>query len=184
MNRTVVGMITTTFVVFVYGFLFWQVNSLPYEALQQTPDDVTAQAMLKEHFPRSGSYYIPGRQHSEADFNKLAEQGPVGFVHIDIDGKPAFDPAIMVRGLVLNFLFVSLLAGLFKITRATEFRDFARTSLVAGAAAVLLIDGSNIVWWSAPINWQIWLSIYHFTTFVIAGHLLGIFMKTKASTIG
>lgn len=63
MNRTVVGMITTTFVVFVYGFLFWQVNSLPYEALEQTPDDVTAQAMLKEHFPRSGSYYIPGRQH-------------------------------------------------------------------------------------------------------------------------
>ena len=34
MNRTVVGMITTTFVIFVYGFLFWQVNSLPYEALR------------------------------------------------------------------------------------------------------------------------------------------------------
>ncbi|MEJ6685341.1 MAG: hypothetical protein QNL96_15355 [SAR86 cluster bacterium] len=184
MNRTVVGVITTTLVIFIYGFLFWEVNTLPYDALQQTSDDVAAQAMLKSHFPSSGSYYIPGRQNSETDLIKLTEQGPVGFVHIDIDGKPAFDPAVMVRGLVLNLLFVCLLAGLFKITRATEFRDFARTSLVAGAAAVLLIDGGNIVWWSAPINWQIWLSIYHFTSFVIAGHLLGIFMKTKASTIG
>jgi len=181
MHRTILGVVVTTLAIFIYGFLFWGVNTLPYEAWQQTPDDAAAQAMLREHFPTSGTYYIPGRQHSEADLLKLSEQGPVGFVQIDVDGKPAFEPAVMIGGLILNLVFVCLLVGLFRITRATEFRDFARTSLVAGAAAVLLIDGGNIVWWAAPVGWQIWPAIYNFTTFLIAGHLLGIFMKTKVT---
>ncbi|MBD3646723.1 MAG: hypothetical protein HUJ31_04555 [Pseudomonadales bacterium] len=54
-------------------------------------------------------------------------------------------------------------------------------SLAAGAVAVILIDGGDVVWWKIPVDWKIWQGIYDFTFFLIAGHLLGIFMKTEAT---
>ncbi len=68
--------------------------------------------------------------------------------------------------------------------RAREFRDFARLSLVAGALAVVVIDGGDLIWWQVPIEWKVWQIIYDFTVFLLAGHLLGIFMKQESANSG
>ena len=90
----------------------------------------------------------------------------------------------MIGGFILTLLIVSLMAVMFRIAGASEFRDFARLSLVAGALAVVVIDGGDLIWWQAPIEWKVWQIIYDFTVFLVAGHLLGIFMKQESANSG
>ena len=89
----------------------------------------------------------------------------------------------MINGFLLNLVMVTLLAIFFRIARAREFRDFVKLSLTVGAIAVVLIDVGDIIWWQTPYEWKMWQIIYNFSVFVIAGHLLGIFMKKKLDSL-
>jgi hypothetical protein len=177
MNKIVPGIIVTTLAVYVWGFLFWGASTIPYSGWKQTTDDEQTQKMLSKHFPESGVYFVPGFDHEPEELERLFKQGPTGFVTIDLDGRSQTDPVILVGGFVLTVLIVSLMAVMFHVAGAREFRDFARLSLVAGTLAVVAIDGGDLVWWQAPIEWKVWQIIYDFTVFLVAGHLLGIFMK-------
>lgn len=61
MKKTIIGVIVTTLVLFVWGFLFWGqvLHSIPYESWKQTGDDGQAQEMLEKTFPETGTYYVP-----------------------------------------------------------------------------------------------------------------------------
>lgn len=179
MKQTIIGIIVATLVLYLWGFIFWGVNPIPYEALAQTPNDAAVQEMLREHFPKSGTYLIPGADHDERELARLFETGPIATVHIRLGGGSPMDVGIMIGGFVLDLVFVVILAGFFRLAGAEEFRDFARLSLGAGAAAVVLIDVGDMIWWRETVAWRIWPAVYNFTAFLIAGHLLGAFMKRK-----
>ena len=180
MKKTVIGILVTTIAVYVFGFLYWGVSTIPYSSWHQTADDAAAQQALSKHFPESGTYFIPGTNNPAEIRTQLYENGPVGFVQIRHGGSLEADPAIMLGGLVLNLIIVSLLAVMFRVSGASEFRDFARLSVVAGAVAVVGIHGGDIVWWRAPVDWKVWQLLYDYTVWLLAGHLLGIFMKQPA----
>ena len=184
MNKTILGIIVTTFALYIWGVLYWGVSTIPYSSWKQTADDEQTQQMMAEYFPESGVYFIPGFNHEPEDLTRLFEQGPTAFVTINLDGRPQVDPAIMIGGFILTLLIVSLMAVMFRVAGAKEFRDFARLSLVAGVLAVVVIDGGDLIWWQAPIEWKVWQIIYDFTVFLLAGHLLGIFMKQKGANSG
>jgi hypothetical protein len=182
MKRTLIGIVVTTLVLYIWGFIFWGINPIPYESLNQTANDAATQQMLREYFPESGTYLVPGQNHEPDALTELHANGPLASIHIRLDGGPVMDPSVMVGGLVLNLVFVALLAALFNAAGAREFRDFARLSLVSGAVAVVLIDGGDIIWWQETISWNVWQAVYNFTAFLVAGHLLGVFMKTGPET--
>ena len=117
--------------------------------------------------------------HETDELARLYEQGPIGFVHINLEGRSPTDPGIFIGGFILTIIIVSLMAAMFHVTGAREFRDFARLSLASGAVAVVTIHGGDLVWWQATLEWKVWLIIYDFTVFLLAGHLLGIFMKQR-----
>jgi hypothetical protein len=175
--KVVSGIIATTVVLYVWGFIYWGVSQIPYSAWKQTANDEITQQVLKQTFTESGTYYVPGFNHDDEELARLYKAGPVGFVHINLEGRDQMDPAIMVGGFILNLAIVTLLAGFFRVAGAKEFRDFARLSLAAGAVAVVAIDVGDMIWWQTPVEWKMWQAIYDFSIWVIAGHLLGIFMK-------
>lgn len=180
MQKTIIGIIVTTLLLYIWGFVYWGVSTLPYSAWQQTPDDEAAQEMLIEHFPESGTYFIPGMNNDPEVRTALYANGPTGFVHIRHGGSLETDPTTMIAGFLLNLAVVILLVAFFKAAGAREFRDFARLSLAAGAVAVVAIDVGDMIWWQIPVEWKIWQLIYDFSLWLIAGHLLGIFMKQPA----
>ncbi|MEX0942242.1 MAG: hypothetical protein WD002_06815 [Pseudomonadales bacterium] len=184
MKPTLIGITVATIVLYIWGYLYWGISPIPYESMNQTPDDAAAQESLRQHFPESGSYLLPGPDHEPDVLNELYANGPIAIIHIKLEGGPVMDPAVLVRGFIHNLAFVGLLAIFFKVAAAREFRDFARLSLISGAVAVVLIDAGDIIWWRETISWNVWQAIYNFTAFLIAGHLLGVFMKTnpEAST--
>ena len=177
MQKTIIGIVVTTLVLYVWGFLYWGVSTIPYSYWKQTSDDAMAQEMLSEHFPESGTYFIPGVGNDPEMRQTLYRNGPTGFIHIKHGGRAEMDSTTMIAGFLLNLIVVVLLAAFFKVAGATEFRDFARLSVVGGAVAVVAIDVGDMIWWQVPVEWKIWQLFYDYTLWIIAGHLLGIFMK-------
>ncbi len=180
MSKTIIGIIVATVVLYLWGFLFWGVSTLPYAAWKQVANDEQTQEMLRQNFPESGTYFIPGMNHDADELVGLYEKGPVGFVHISLAGRSQTDLTVMIGGLLLNLIVVALMAGMFRVAGAKEFRDFARLSLAAGAVAVVAIDGGDLIWWQIPVEWKVWQAIYDFSLWIVAGHILGIFMKQQA----
>ena len=177
MQKTIIGIVVTTIVLYLWGFLYWGVSPIPYSFQKQTSDDAAAQEILAEHFPESGTYYIPGAGNEPEVRTSLYETGPRGFVHIQHGETSEGNLTVMIGGFVLNLAVVSLMAFFFIMAGASEFRDFVRLSIVAGAIAVIAIDVGDMIWWQIPFEWKIWQLIYDYTLWLIAGHLLGVFMK-------
>jgi hypothetical protein len=181
MKKTIIGVIVTTLVLFVWGFLFWGqvLHSVPYESWKQSSDDVQAQQMLKQTFPETGTYYVPGIAHLPQDRFDMIASGPVAMIHINHADDIPTQVESMIQGFLLNLLLVTLMAVMFRVAGAKEFRDFARLSVAVAAVAVVMIDFGHIVWWGEAANWVIWQAVYDFSGLLIAGHLLGAFMKTE-----
>ena len=153
---------------------------MPYESWKQSSDDVQAQHILKQTFSETGTYYVPGIAHLPQDRLSMIARGPVAMIHINHADDMPTQTESMIQGFLLNLALVTLLAVMFRVAGAKEFRDFARLSVAvaAVAVAVVMIDFRHIVWWGEATNWVIWQAVYDFTGLLIAGHLLGVFMKT------
>ena len=78
-KRQIIGVVLATLAVYMWGFLYWGASTIPYSAWQATNDDAAAGKALLEHFPVSGTYYVPGMYVDEATRNELSEAGPVAF---------------------------------------------------------------------------------------------------------
>ncbi len=177
MKRTLMGIGITTVVLYIWGSLFWGLSPLPYESLHSVANDAATQQLLRQQFPDSGTYLVPGRNHPPEALEQLSRAGPLATIHIRLQGTPVTDVSVLAGGFVLNLVFVAMLAGFFHVAKAREFADFARLSMIVGAIAVVLIDGGDIIWWQETIGWKLWIATYNFTAFLLSGHLLGIFLK-------
>ncbi|MCH2568638.1 MAG: hypothetical protein MKZ98_08770 [Pseudomonadales bacterium] len=188
MVKVIVGIVATAIVLNIFGFIFWGAATVPYQSLQTVPDSGAAQSALATHFPEVGTYLIPGSPAETENAEVVAKQyesGPVAMIHITSQGRPLMDPSIMVSCFILNVLIVAALATLFRVAGAAEFRDFARLSLVAAVLAVVLVDGGDMIWWQEPVSWALWPAIYNLLAIILAGHILGLFMKANSvSTSG
>ena len=83
MRSTAIGVLLATLAMFAWGMLYWGANPAPYTAWQQTRDDAAAGRAILQHFPVSGTYYLPGLYNDAETRSKLHELGPVAFVDYD-----------------------------------------------------------------------------------------------------
>lgn len=178
MKQIVLGTLIATIAMYAWGFLYWGASSLPYSTWQQTADDQAAAAALRRHFPASGIYFVPGFGNSPEQRTALYDTGPTGFVIVDVDGRPEFDPGIMLRGFVLNGFVATVLALMMHRVRRSLPSYAARVGFAAtaGAFAVLLVNFGDAVWWVLPLNWELVQAFYNFSVVVIAGAILGRFV--------
>ena len=181
MVRFVLGVIFATIAAYAFGFLYWGVLTLPYEVgWKQTRDDEAAGKALLEHFPQRGTYFVPGKTHDPARHEKLSKQGPTAMVHmITREGRPVFDPMMMAEGFALDLVSVVLLAALMSFAAKGLPTYGSRVTLIALAAlaAVVFVDGGDLVWWRLPLEWKLVQALYTFSTWFVAGILLAIFIK-------
>lgn len=182
MGRIIGGIALATFVVYVWGFLYWGASSIPYAAWNETADDRAAGQALLEHFPTSGVYYIPANGNAPGLRSELYESGPTGFVILDVDGRPEFDAVIMAEGFVLNGIVLAILAALLVACRSAAPTFADRLKIVAGVAAiaVLMVNAGDIVWWAMPVGWQGAQIFYNFTALMIGGAILACFIRPEA----
>ncbi len=181
MKQRLIGVVLATIAVYVWGFLYWGVSSVPYSAWERTNGDEAAQKALLDHFPNSGTYYIPGRHHDEETMNRLFMAGPVGFVHLNREGRPAVDPSIMIGGFFFTFAAVGLIAMLMEkaAPAGSSAADRVKLAALTGLTAVVMIEFGEAVWWQVPWHWKIFQAFYNFAAWTIAGLVLARFSGAR-----
>lgn len=173
------GVILASVALFFWGFLYWGLSPFPYQAWKQSSDDEAAQKTLLEWFPENGAYFVPGRKHDPATLERLFRQGPVVFVHmLRREGRPPFDPGIMVRGFVLNVVVAALVAVLLWHAREglpSYLSRFLQAGL-AGVTGSLMIDCGDAIWWEVAWVWKLRQALYNCVGFVICAAILAYFV--------
>lgn len=184
MGRSVVGAVLATVAMYVWGFAFWGASGIPYSTWKQTPDDRGAAAALREHFPESGVYFVPGTGNPPEVRTELHDAGPTGFVIVDVDGRPEFDPGIMIRGFALNAVIVVLLIVLLRLAGPALPSYGARVgfSAAAGLFAVVLVNFGDAVWWALPWSWESMQALYNFSAVLIAGAIVARFVPEAGAS--
>ena len=106
MGRLLIGIILASVAMFAFGFAYWgPLNPLPYSAWKQTPNDAAAQSALRSHFPEEGTYFVPTVHQDQETLTERYHACLIAIVHlVSTEGKDPFDPAIMIKGFVLNLV--------------------------------------------------------------------------------
>ena len=173
MVKTIAGIGLTAIVLFIFGFLYWGISTLPYTALNSTADQEAALGDIKRHFPDTGAYLVPS-----ADNMELLTKGSQAVVYVDHEVPPSQpDPQAMALGFVHNVLIALVV---FLLLRNQEsMSQHLRIGALAGLAAVVVIEGSDVAWWLYPLSWKLHGAVYHFLCFVLAAALLSKFIPAK-----
>lgn len=172
MGRLVAGTIAGAIAAYVWGFLYWGVDPLPYTSWKSAASDEAAGKALLEHFPQNGTYYVPSLQLPPDRLNELMERGPVAFVHmLRVDGRPVMDPSAMIKGFVLYLVAAAVLALLVRpLAQSLDTASNRLTfSVLLALVAALLIDIGDHVWWYIPLQWKLYQAFYDFTALLIMG---------------
>ena len=167
------GAVLTGLVLFVYGFIYWAVNPLPYLAWNDVDDMAATQSAAAQLFPEDGVYFLPGAG-NDPEAMKLLETGPSVFLTIDHSPVAGPDPLSLAMGFMHNvfsaLLLVFVLSGVSghvaRITRA----------MIIGVVAAFVINGSEIIWWQQPVNWVAHQTIYYIIYFGIGAGVLHYFL--------
>ena len=168
MKRLVSGILLATIAGFFWGFLYWGANPLPYSVWKQTNDDQAAQQALREHFPESGTYYLPGMYNDEETLSRLSEAGPVGFVHISLEGRPVMQPDTMIQGFLLILVTVVIAALILQLVALPTYGQRLKLAVLVGLAGAVMIDFGQSVWWHISWAWKLQGAIYDFTVWVVS----------------
>lgn len=180
MRRHMLGVALASAVMYVFGFIYWGLNPLPYNAWKATANDFAAGQALMEHFPENGTYMVPGPHNAPDQLSELYERGPVAFVHmLDRDGRPQVDTNVMALGMLLNLLVVLLLSIILdQISPALPtYGKRVRFIILAGIAASIMIDGGDVVWWHIPIFWKLYQAVYNIVSWTLVGLVLAHFVE-------
>jgi hypothetical protein len=183
-KRLALGIGLATIALYLWGMLYWGVNPLPYRTWRQTTDDAGVRQALLQYFPVAGTYFVPGLHHDDATLNQLFAEGPIVFVHhTSREGRPLHDTGIMVKGFVLDFVVVVLIALLLEFAAPALGTYGQRIKLVAiaGLTATILVDGGDIVWWYLPWDWKLQQAIYTFGAWLVSGLVLARFVAPAAA---
>ncbi len=179
MKRLVSGILLATIAAFFWGFLYWGANPLPYSVWKQTNDDQAAQQALREHFPESSTYYLPGMYNDEETLSRLSEAGPVGFVHISLEGRPVMQPDTMIQGFLLILVTVVIAALILQLAALPTYGQRLKLAVLVGLAGAVMIDFGQSVWWHISWAWKLQGAIYDFTVWVVIGLVLAKFIRPE-----
>lgn len=178
--RYVVGGLLAAVAMFIWGAVFWM-SPLPMSVIGQSTDDAALGAAMTEHLPASGSYFVPGMGDDIETFNRLHAAGPVAVIHVDIDGSPAMDPKVFIKGFVHHLGVALLTAWLLAIALGPGSSGnpslagyWQRVGFVVlvGATASFAYDLGGTVWWPIGLDHGLITAAYNIVNWTIAGLIL------------
>jgi hypothetical protein len=183
MKNAVLGVVISSVVLFLWGFVYWGMGPYGRHIWKHAADDEQAAAALRAQFPENGTYMVPAVTHEPATLDRLSRRGPVALVHVlAAEGRPPFDPLMMVQGFAFNVAVIVMIAVLLHLAMPAlpTFARRAQFVLVAGLLALLVNDVGDVVWWRIDWPWKAYQAVYTFTEWAVPGLILAALMHSKA----
>ncbi len=178
MSKVILGSLLAALAMFVFGAAVWM-SPFPYKVFGQTADDQAAGQALLQHFPESGSYYIPGQYNDAAKLESLHQAGPVAFVNIRREGGPAMVPTDLVVGLLQYFVAMLLASALIRRVGSALPTYGSRVWLVTVVGAIVAVLGvlNHPIWWKAPWPFYVVTAVYCVVSAMVGGAVLAKFVR-------
>jgi hypothetical protein len=174
MGRLIIGSVVAAVVMFMLGFLAY--GSPLFSAAHQR---VPAETELAVHdalkaLPRTGTYFVPFADGSNADLVAAHEAGPIASIHLTKPGGPAMDPAIMVRGfvhMIVSAFLLGLVLWLLR-DRVTDFGGRIRLVAAIALATTIYFNVGQAIWWPGGWTFRSYVAVADFVTLLAAGAVL------------
>ena len=182
MKRYILGGLLTAIAMFVWGAVFWM-SPVPTSVMQTATDDVALGQALKAQMPASGTYFVPGMQDDHEAMTRLHEAGPVAMIHIQVEGSPAMDPKVFIKGLIHLFGMALLIGWLLELS-ANSLGSYGRRVgfvVLLGVTASFTYDLGSTIWWPVAMPWALVGVLYTVVNWTIAGLILAAFFKPDAT---
>jgi hypothetical protein len=144
MGRILIASIVGAVVVFVWGFLAWDVLGLYKNAVKPVPHEAAVVTGLKASIDQSGALYFPARptdKHDEEGIRQWSERhqaGPIGMIMYRAKGSDPMAMEMFIRGGAINFVACLLMACLMYASRMRSFILRLAVALIMAAFAVMV----------------------------------------------
>lgn len=180
MKKLFAGSLLAAVAMFIFGAVYW---SSPIMGAGSRPinDDAGAQAMLKQAFPETGIYWVPGIDLYYEDperYEALHESGPVVMLNVVHDPGPPMSGATFAAGFLHQWV-VCFLIGLLLARVAPALPGYgSRVGFVfsAGIVMALFVNLGAVIWWRMPLALQLAEGLYNIVAWLLAGLVMARFV--------
>jgi hypothetical protein len=170
---------------FLWFFIWWAM--LPFQAMviRSVPDEPALTQALQSGIPESGVYFLPFTGMStvtpdeQAAFLERHRQGPLAQIFYRRDGVNITDGSIIFMGLA-HCLVTALLLGVVLRHSAGALPGYGqrvRFCTLVGALAAVCCDLIHPVWFHHQWSWWLVMALYHVTSCLVAGMVLGALVR-------
>lgn len=183
MTRFILGTLLAAVAMFLWGMIFFM-SPIPYGTLEETNDDRMAGAALVEHFPTSGTYFVPSmKSDDDSLMMEMFTNGPIATVNIQREGMENMWGG-MITGFVLMLITAALLMILLRTVSSTLRTYSSRVIfvLLVSLAASLYFNLSDSIWWHAAWSWSLMQCLYSVVSWLVAGLVLAKFSGPDEAT--
>ncbi len=183
--RALTGIILASVLMFVWGFVYWGISPVPGWVLKTLPNPDALVPALQQAIPASGVYLLPvGPDAGEPDeaAQQRFLQGPIATLIYSKEGSEMMPPSVMVKG-YLHMLVSAVIGAL--ILMASGRREFFGRFMICfwiGVLVAIWPEVSRVIWFHFPWNYCLLYMVYHFTSCLIMGMVLGYFVRPKEIT--
>ena len=181
MKRFMIGSLVATIVMYVWGAVFWM-SPQPYQVLQRTANDAAIGKLLRDNFPESGTYLVPGAYNDKQTAAALFKAGPIATIHLQREGAEMMSPKVLLLGFIHQLITVLLLAALLSMALPALPRYLSRVVFItlAGIVAAFFINLGDPIWWHHPWPLHLVAALHNVVAWFLAALLLAIFIKPGA----
>ena len=95
-------------------------------------------------------------------------------VIVNHEASEEVDPLVMVYGFIHYLLIGTVLAVVLR--SGAPLSAHVRRAFILGLAAVIVVEGSDIIWWGYTWGWKLWGAAYHVLVFVLGALVLSKFL--------
>lgn len=182
-TRMMIGAFCVAVVLWVWSTLFYVVSPVPYWTMSQTADDIAAGEALKEHFPETGTYILPGRYAGDDIRAQMRSNGPVATIYITRDGKPEASVSKILVG-TFNSVVIGLLIGggmLLLNRHTTRYWSAVAIGSTFGIAYTAYPRFADIIWSDFPPGYQLMMIFSDGFSWILAVMVMAWFTRPRTA---
>ncbi|MDH4030028.1 MAG: hypothetical protein OEU49_04175 [Chromatiales bacterium] len=186
MKKLIAGSLLAAVAMFIFGAVYWSSPVLQAGA-RDIGDDAAVQAVLRQTFPETGLYWVPGNDLYAEDaelYTRLHEAGPVAMINITQSPGAPMGAKTFIFGFLHEWV-VCFLIGLLLVMVSPALDGYgARVGLVTftGLTMAVFVDLGAVIWWRMPLAFQLVDGLYNVVAWMLAGLVLARFVPGKDAT--
>lgn len=186
MKRLFAGSLVVALVLWVWSTVFYVILPIPYYTMSETADDIAAGQALKEHFPETGTYILPGRYADDDVRKQMRAEGPVATIYYTRDGSPEASPVKILIG-TFNSIVIGLILGaaMLLLNRyTTDYWAHVAIGTTFGMAYTAYPRFADIIWSDFPPGYQLMMIFSDGFSWILIVLVMAWFTRPRPATAG